>query len=300
MKEIKLTAKSPEKRLDRYLRDHLKEYSRSFLSKLIDDGFVTINNKKIKKSNQVLENDEIIIRIPLEEIELIPEKLDFDILYEDEDLAIINKPKGISVHLSPSERTGTLVNGLMNHFNNLSDSNGPERPGIVHRLDKDTSGALIVAKNNKIHEQLQELFKKRKIAKKYLTIVEGKVGENGMINDSILRDPKNPIRMILDSKGREALTFYHVLDQNEDYSLLEIDLITGRTHQIRVHFEGSGHPILGDPIYNSFPKKMNFSGQILHASELSFIHPKTGEAIEIKAPLEKEFKRALDITKLSI
>lgn len=298
MKKIEIISQENAKRLDRFLADTLEDYSRSFLSKLIDDGLVTVNNKKIKKSDGVNINDEIIIEIPLEEILLIPEEMEIEILYEDEDLAIINKEKGISVHLSPSERSGTLVNGLAKKFKSLSNINGSERPGIVHRLDKDTSGALLIAKNNKTHKKLQELFKNREISKKYLAIVHERVEEDGKIEDSIMRDPNHPIRMIIDPKGREALTYYKVLDFNHNFSLLELDLITGRTHQIRVHLEGIRHPILGDPVYNSVPEKIKLSGQILHAFELSFIHPNTGKKVFIQAPFEQEFKKALKYTNL--
>lgn len=278
-------------RLDVYLTKLLKDYSRSKIKELFKKDNVLINGEAVKPSYLVRVNDELIIKEFLKEEEIEAKNLNLEIVYEDDYLLIINKPKGILTHPSSNLLEDSVVNHLKYYTKNLSNIYGEERLGIVHRLDKDTSGLMIIAKNNEVHELLTESFKNRTIKKVYEALVLGSVLESsGTINAPILRDPISKVKMVVSSDGKEALTHFEVLNKNDFYSHLSIDLITGRTHQIRVHLAYINYPLVGDKTYG---KKDDFNDSFyLHAKELSFVHPITKESLTIKKEAPKEFLEA--------
>jgi len=293
-------------RLDIYLAEKL-DISRSLASDLISEGFVFVNNSKSKSSYKIKNNDIITGRVKLARpVVLEPENISIEILYEDEHLAIVNKPAGMVVHPSPGHEKGTLVNALMFHFSFLSDGGDDGlRPGIVHRLDKDTSGAIIIAKNSICHEKLSSMFKERKIRKKYLALVYGSFDiHEGTIEKPIGRHPRDRKKMaVVYSGGRYSLSEWKVLKSFNEVSLVEIDLKTGRTHQIRVHMASEGHPLLGEPVYGfkhplKHIKENSVRGliskfakrQMLHSHEIAFEHPFTGKFIKINAPVFEDMK----------
>lgn len=293
-------SKSQEKeRLDVYLAQILPQISRNYIQKGIKSGWITVNNKKIKTNYKIKRDDLINVEIPAPKKQSVlkPEKIPLDILYEDQDIIIINKERGMIVYPAPGNSSGTVVNALLNHTKNLSRWGGNNRPGIVHRLDKDTSGLLIVAKNDSVHRNLAEQFKKRKVKKTYLALVFGIVKENsGIIDAPIGRNPVNRTKMTVTTKNsRHAVTYFKVLERFSDYTLLEIDIKTGRTHQIRVHMEFIDHPLVGDPVYSNRINPFSIKGQALHAYKLGFKHPKTCRYIEFKAPLPKDLSIILNI-----
>ena len=260
---------------------------------------ISVNNKKSKSSYKVEKNDLIEIIIPDEkEIDLIPENIDINILYEDSDLAVIDKKAGIVVHPSHGHESGTLVNAVMYHIKDLSGINGEIRPGIVHRLDKDTSGLIIIAKNDKAHNKLSEMFKNKEINKTYLAIVKGSLGKDtGRLETQMGRDLKDRKKMsVLKTGGKTAITNYEVLDKNDKFSLVRVNIETGRTHQIRVHMKYLGYPILGDSVYGKESKSVK--RQMLHAYKLEFIHPVTGKEMIIKSEIPKDFSEVLERIKL--
>ena len=277
-------------RIDRFLGSRLEQVSRSYLQKLVKEGAVLVNGKPVKSSYKVENGDWIRLEIPdAVEPEIEAEEMDLDILYEDSDIILINKPKGMVVHPAAGHYSGTLVNGLMAHCKDeLSGINGVMRPGIVHRIDMDTTGVLIVCKNDKAHNAIAEQLKVHSITRKYYAIVHGVLKEDtGTVNAPIGRHPVDRKKMSINEKnGKEAVTHYRVLRRFRRFTFVECQLETGRTHQIRVHMASIGHPLLGDQVYG--PAKVPFSGlqgQTLHAGVLGIIHPSTGEYMEFTAPL---------------
>lgn len=285
-------------RIDRFLGSRLEQVSRSYLQKLVKDGAVLVNGKPVKSSYKVENGDRIRLEIPdAVEPEIEAEPMALDILYEDSDIILINKPKGMVVHPAAGHYSGTLVNGLMAHCKNeLSGINGVMRPGIVHRIDMDTTGVLIVCKNDKAHNAIAEQLKVHSITRKYYAIVHGVLkADTGTVNASIGRHPVDRKKMSINEKnGKEAVTHYRVLQRFRRFTFVECQLETGRTHQIRVHMASIGHPLLGDQVYG--PAKVPFSGlqgQTLHAGVLGIIHPSTGEYMEFTAPLPAYFEAIL-------
>jgi 23S rRNA pseudouridine1911/1915/1917 synthase len=291
-----------KQRLDRALAQHFPDLSRSRLQKLIAQGNVTVNGEVCTDKKQLLQTeDEIFLSIPpLEPLSVEPEPIPLDILYEDEHLIIVNKPAGLVVHPAPGNETGTLVNALLAHCDNLAGIGGVERPGIVHRLDKDTSGALVIAKNDFAHQHLQAQIQGKTAQREYLGLVYGvPKGEQGTIELPIGRHPVDRKKMaVVDKGGRNAITHWQVEERLGNYTLIAFQLETGRTHQIRVHCAAMGHPIVGDPVYSSAPAVgVNLSGQVLHARRLGLIHPVTGEKISAIAPLPQDFTKLLTVLK---
>lgn len=285
-------------RIDRFLGSRLEQVSRSYLQKLVKDGAVLVNGKPVKSSYKVENGDRIRLEIPdAVEPEIEAEPMELDILYEDSDIILINKPKGMVVHPAAGHYSGTLVNGLMAHCKNeLSGINGVMRPGIVHRIDMDTTGVLIVCKNDKAHNAIAEQLKVHSITRKYYAIVHGVLkADTGTVNAPIGRHPVDRKKMSINEKnGKEAVTHYQVLRRFRRFTFVECQLETGRTHQIRVHMASIGHPLLGDQVYG--PAKVPFSGlkgQTLHAGVLGIIHPSTGEYMEFTAPLPSYFEALL-------
>jgi len=282
-------------RLDQFLAKRLPEYSRSRLQQLIRSGFVRLNKQTTRPRQIVRGGDKIhLIEPPLEKIEMRPEPIPLDVLFEDDDLIIINKPTDLTVHPGAGQREHTLVNALLSHCTTLSGIGGKERPGIVHRLDKETSGCLVVAKNDIAHRELSKQFAARTVEKIYLALVAGKLRKpTGVIEENIGRHPVQRKRMSVSSKrGRAAKTEYRVIRSSDQASLVECLLHSGRTHQIRVHLHHLGHPVLGDKIYAPRFAK-NFPRQMLHAWRLGFRHPCTGDWRSFEASLPADFNEAI-------
>lgn len=288
-------------RLDKLLAAELPEYSRSYLQGLMKEGHVLVNEHPAKPSLRVKEDDLVIFSIPDKILpDILPENLPLDILYEDDDLLVVNKPKGMVVHPAPGHYTGTLVNAVMYHCGaSLSGINGVLRPGIVHRIDRDTTGSLLICKNDAAHRSIAAQLKEHSIRRRYAAICCGRISENDLtIRGDIGRDPKDRKRMAVvpDGTGKSAVTHVHVLQRFRDCTYVECRLETGRTHQIRVHMAHIGYPLLGDAVYagsRKFP--CHLEGQCLHAQTLGFVHPSTGEYIEITAPLPAYFAHLLKI-----
>lgn len=282
-------------RLDVFISNSLEGKSRSYIQKLIQEGHVKVNGKD-KKSNYKLKLHDFVIvnNIENESQKINPENIDLDILYEDKDIIVINKPQGMVVHPATSNYSGTLVNALLYHCDTLSTLNDDTRPGIVHRIDKDTSGVLVVAKNNKAHEVLAEQLKEHSMKREYIALVEGILKEdNGLIDKPLGRNPKDRIKMAVVQEGKNAITHYEVLKRFKKNTLVKCILETGRTHQIRVHMSYIGHPLVGDPMYGFKKQRFKLKGQMLHAKKLGFIHPTTQEYIEFQSDLPKYYKEVL-------
>lgn len=299
MREIVLNAPSGAagERADKFIADGCEDISRSYAAKLCEDGMVKIDGAAITKKYKIKGGEEILISVPEpREAEAVPEDIPLDIVYEDGDVIIVNKPQGMVVHPAAGNETGTLVNGLLYHCGKeLSAINGVIRPGIVHRIDKDTSGLLIAAKNNEAHLALSEQWKNQKPLRKYVALVNGNIKEDsGTINKPIARHPNDRKRMAVVHGGREAITHFEVLKRYGQYTLVECTLETGRTHQIRVHMASVGHSIVGDKTYGIKKEKFNLEGQLLHARTIGFIHPSTGERMEFSAELPEYFRNILD------
>lgn len=284
------------KRLDKLISEQLPELTRSAVQHLMQDGCVTISGKPVKKNTRASAGDVITVELPEpREVEIEPENIPLDIVYEDGDIIVVNKPKGMVVHPAPGNWSGTLVNALMYHCgDSLSGINGEIRPGIVHRIDKDTSGLLVVAKNDRAHQSLAEQIKVHSAGRRYFAVVYGTPREQkGTVNAPIARHPVDRKKMAVLAGGREAITHYEVLEQYAGYSYLTFLLETGRTHQIRVHMAHIGHPIIGDPLYGPAKDKWKLQGQCLHAGELTLTHPATGERMTFQAPLPAYFTTVL-------
>lgn len=283
-----------EIRIDKYLSDLFEEIPREKVKDFIKDEKIKINNKKIKPSYKLIFNDEIEISDKLFEKEKIEaEKMNLKIIYENEDYAIIDKDENVIVHPAGSIVSGTLVNGLLDHFgyDNLSHIGGDDRPGIVHRLDKDTTGLMVIAKNNSSYKYLKNLFETRKIDKEYLAICNGIFQKkSGTIQTFMDRDPNNRRKMAVTNSGRDAISKYEVISENNGYSLVKIKILTGRTHQIRVHMTYINHPLLGDPVYGNVKHKFNLDHQLLHCHKLGFTD-KNGIYREFCAEVHEDFKK---------
>ena len=298
MKEFFTVENQDGERIDRYLSEELEDRSRSYIQKLIKENHVTVNQKPVKANYRLSLGDRVEIDLPeAKEPDIKPEDIPLDILYEDKDIIIVNKPKQMVVHPAPGHYSQTLVNALMYHCGfELSGINGTMRPGIVHRIDMDTTGVLIVCKNDKAHNAIAEQLKVHSITRKYYAIVHGVLKEDtGTVNAPIGRHPVDRKKMSINEKnGKEAVTHYRVLRRFRRFTFVECQLETGRTHQIRVHMASIGHPLLGDQVYG--PAKVPFSGlqgQTLHAGVLGIIHPSTGEYMEFTAPLPDYFEAVL-------
>ncbi|MBI2251797.1 MAG: RluA family pseudouridine synthase [Armatimonadetes bacterium] len=299
MQKIKVKEKEA-RRLDLYLIPYLN-LSRSQIKNLILKKNILINNLPAKPSYKVNFEDEIEVFIPeLEESKITPLNLILEILYEDKDLLVINKPQGLVVHPAKSVKTKTLVNALIYHCKDLSGIGGVLRPGIVHRLDKDTSGIMVIAKNDKSHLDLSNQFSQRKIKKEYLALIHGTPkGEKGEIASPIGRHPKMRKKMAVISTGKLAKTYFEIIEKFKDFTLIKVKIFTGRTHQIRVHLNSIGHPVVGDQTYGKKSNLFGINSQMLHAEVLGFIHPETKEYLEFKAVLPERFKEILKILKKS-
>ncbi|MBO1004955.1 RluA family pseudouridine synthase [Pseudogracilibacillus auburnensis] len=293
--EHRVIQEEQSERLDKVITKINEEWSRSQVQQWIKEGHVKINDKIEKANYKCQVNDLILINIPSPEVlNVEPEDMELDIYYEDSDVLVVNKPKGMVVHPAPGHSSGTLVNGLMAHCKDLSGINGVLRPGIVHRIDKDTSGLLMVAKNDLAHEKLVNQLVEKTVTRKYYALIHGVIPhDHGTIDAPIGRDPKDRQSMTVIDNGKEAVTHFTVLNRFEEFSYVECVLETGRTHQIRVHMKYIGYPLAGDPKYG--PRKtLEAGGQVLHAGVLGFIHPRTNEYLEFEAPLPQYFKDILN------
>ncbi|WP_405102333.1 RluA family pseudouridine synthase [Oceanobacillus sp. FSL H7-0719] len=290
----KVTEEQNKQRIDKLLAEINPDISRSQIQTWIEDGYVQVNKAKVKANYKCQTGDEIEWQIPeVKPLEIEAENIPLDIIYEDSDLLVINKPRGMVVHPSAGHGSGTLVNALLYHCNDLSGIHGVERPGIVHRIDKDTSGLLIVAKNDQAHIGLSEQLAKREVERKYIALVHGEIPhESGMVDAPIGRDPKNRQRMAVVDNGKSAITHFRVLNRFPDYTYIECKLETGRTHQIRVHMRYIDFPLVGDPLYG--PRKtMELGGQALHAKSVGFMHPIKNEWMHFESEIPAYFAEAL-------
>lgn len=292
----KIIAEHGGERIDKFLAQKLDK-SRSLVQKLIKDELVLVNGEVVKTNYSVADGDEIDVKQLdiVDNTNIIPQPMDLDIIYEDDNLLVINKPSGLVVHPAPGHYQDTLVNGLLAYSNKLSDINGEFRPGIVHRIDKDTSGLLVVCKNNETHEALANQLSDKTLFRQYLAIVHGEIEEDeGEIIAPIGRDPRDRVKMAVVAKNsKEAQTNFKVLERYEHYTLVSCNLLTGRTHQIRVHFDFINYPLVGDPLYGIKPT-IDTKGQALHAYKLGFIHPRSGEYMEFEAKPPQEFVNTLN------
>ncbi len=294
--ELQITAEDNGTRLDSYLAEQLEGVSRSYIQKLIGDGLIQVNQKHVKANYKIKTGDQLVVEIPeAAPIDIQPEPMDLDIVYEDSDLIIVNKPVGLVVHPAHGHYTGTLVNGLMAHCTDLSGINGKMRPGIVHRIDKDTSGLLMIAKNDMAHQHLAQQLKEHSIKRAYYALVQGVISEPaGLVDAPIGRHEVDRKKMAVTFKNsKEARTHYYVKDRFARTTFIECRLETGRTHQIRVHMAYLGHPLVGDPLYGTRKNNLDFPGQALHAYALGFVHPRTGEELYFEAPLPEHFQAVL-------
>ena len=283
-------------RLDKYISNKRSNLSRVRIQKLIDEENILVNGKKTKSSYKVQKGDKIVINIPdTKEINLKSQEIPLDIIYEDNDIIVVNKEKGMVVHPAVGNPDGTLVNAIMAHCKgNLSGIGGELRPGIVHRLDKDTSGILIIAKNDKAHIEISKQIQERKVEKTYIAVVRGNINENeATINMPIGRSTKDRKKMAVRKDGKEAITHFKVIERFGNYTYLEIKIETGRTHQIRVHLSEIGHPVLGDSTYSNGKNEFGIEGQVLHAKSLKFKHPVTGKEMFLEARIPEYFEELL-------
>lgn len=293
--EQKVTEEQNKERIDKVVASMNAQWSRSQVQQWIKDGVVTVNGQAVKGNYKAKTGDDIVVTVPEPEVlDVLPEPMDLDIYYEDRDVLVVNKPRGMVVHPAPGHVTGTLVNGLMHHCKDLSGINGVMRPGIVHRIDKDTSGLLMVAKNDMAHESLVNQLVAKTVTRRYKAIVHGVIShDTGTIDAPIGRDKVDRQSMAIDENGKQAVTHFRVLERFKDFTYVECQLETGRTHQIRVHMKYIGYPLAGDPKYG--PKKtLDIDGQALHAGILGFTHPRTEEYIEFEAPLPQDFVQLLE------
>ena len=285
-------------RIDKYLSDNMEDISRSYLQKLLKEKSITVNEKEIKANYKVQEGDVVSVSVPEpEEPDILPEEIPLDILYEDDSLMVVNKPKDMVVHPSAGPLSGTLVNAVLFHCKgNLSGINGIMRPGIVHRIDKDTTGALLICKTDTCHRILAEQLKVHSITRKYRAVVQGNLKDDeGTIEGPVGRHPADRKKMAINYKnGKEAVTHYRVLERFGNATYIECQLETGRTHQIRVHMASIGHPLLGDTTYGSAKNPYHLQGQALHAMVLGFLHPVTNTYMEFTAPLPEYFLKLLE------
>ena len=298
MEKLFFTIEKGGERIDKYLSEQLEDMTRSHIQKLIKENMVRVNGMTVKSNFKLSASDQIEVEIPeLKEPDILPENIPLDILYEDQDILVVNKPKGMVVHPAPGHYTGTLVNAIMYHCkDNLSGINGVMRPGIVHRIDMDTTGSLLICKNDRAHQALAKQLKEHSITRKYHAIVHGRLKEDeGNIDKPIGRHPIDRKKMSVHcTNGREAVTHYRVLKRFQQFTYIECQLETGRTHQIRVHMSSIGHPILGDQVYGPAKCPYKLQGQTLHAKVLGITHPTTGKYMEFDAPLPDYFQGLLE------
>lgn len=299
MTEKFFTAEENCERLDLFVSERLG-ITRSAAKKLIDEGNVYLDGSPAKASHAVRAGAMVEAKLPAPKtLDLTPEDIPIDVVYEDEDIAVINKPQGLTVHAGNGHLSGTLVNALLYRLRSLSSINGVVRPGIVHRIDKDTSGLLVVAKNDAAHLSLSDQIAKKTCRREYLALCEGILKENGGTVDTFIgRHPTDRVKMAVlpEGKGRRAVTHYKVVKRyNKGYTLVHFTLETGRTHQIRVHCRHLGHPIVGDPVYGIKKQKFELNGQLLHAFRLTLSHPRTGKRMTFEAPVPAYFQRVLDL-----
>jgi 23S rRNA pseudouridine1911/1915/1917 synthase len=292
---LKVEKKDQGQRIDKFLASEYDDLSRSYIQKLIEEKKVTVNGNIVDKSYKITENDFLKIIIEEKESEIKAVEMNLDVVYEDQDIIVINKNADRVVHPAPGHHDDTIVNALLAHVDNLSAINGVKRPGIVHRLDKDTSGLLIVAKNDKSHKELAKQFKNRTVDKYYYALIEGNLAyKKGKIDAPIGRDPKNRKKMaVRKRRSKKAISRFKIIEEFKTHTLVEVKIETGRTHQIRVHFSYLGHPVVGDKKYGS-KNTLNAKRQLLHARKLAVKHPKTGKKIVFKAELKDDFKEILN------
>ncbi|MDM5297856.1 RluA family pseudouridine synthase [Bacillus pumilus] len=293
---IAVSEEQTSERLDKFLSTTEPEWSRTQVQQWVKDGLIEVNGKQVKANYKVQAGDQIKVEIPEPEaLDVEAEAMDLDIYYEDEDVLVVNKPRGMVVHPAPGHVSGTLVNGLMAHCHDLSGINGVMRPGIVHRIDKDTSGLLMVAKNDLAHESLVNQLVAKTVTRKYTAVVHGIIQhDTGTIDAPIGRDKKDRQSMtVTKENAKQAVTHFDVMERFKEFTVVECRLETGRTHQIRVHMKYIGYPLAGDPKYG--PRKtVDFNGQLLHAGVLGFDHPRTGEYIEFSAPIPQDMQAFID------
>ena len=290
---MKLVVERENERLDKYIAS-VTDYSRELVTKMLKDDYILVNGKLEKGSYKVKNGDIISIKERyVQEMDVVPKKMDLNIVFEDDYLMVINKPSGLTVHPGSGNSDNTLVNGLMYYTNNLSSVGGDFRPGIVHRLDKDTSGLMIVSKDNKCHTLLADDFKNKRIHREYVALLDGVFPQNSATIDApIERSKENFEKMTVAAGGKKAITHLRVIKKYKDYTLVKLVLETGRTHQIRVHLSYIGYPVHNDPVYSKKPS--NDFGQFLHSEYLKFVHPITGETLEFRADLPKQFAYFLE------
>ncbi|OOC60568.1 RluA family pseudouridine synthase [Paenibacillus ihbetae] len=300
IQEWVVDVESAKTRIDKYITEGLDEdVSRSQVQLWIADGHVLVNDSPVKANYKVNQGDRISLAIPAPSVvEIVPEDIPLDIAFEDRDVIVVNKPRGMVVHPAPGHVSGTLVNALMHHCKDLSGINGELRPGIVHRIDKDTTGLIMAAKNDKAHASLAAQLKEHSVNRRYLALVHGNIShDQGTIDAPIGRDPQDrKMYTVTDRNSKHAVTHFTVVERFADYSLLELKLETGRTHQIRVHMKYIGHPLVGDPVYGK-SKGIKLNGQALHAAVLGFVHPATGQYLEFSAPMPDDMEELLTILK---
>ncbi|SEF68284.1 ribosomal large subunit pseudouridine synthase D [Caloramator fervidus] len=284
------------KRIDVYLSEIIEDMSRSRIQKLIEEEKIKVNGNVTKSNYKIKANDEITVEIPDPvKLEIVAEDIEIEILYEDDDIVVVNKPQGMVVHPAAGNYTGTLVNALLKKCKTLSSINGVIRPGIVHRIDKDTSGVLVVAKNDYAHQHLAEQIKEHTVKRIYIALTEGVIKQDmGTIDKPIGRHPVHRKKMAIVENGKRAVTHFKVLERFKENTLVEARLETGRTHQIRVHMASIGHPLVGDPVYGYKKQKFKLNGQALHAKVLGFIHPRTGKYMEFSSPLPDYFEELIE------
>ena len=300
MKQInfEVLSEDADSRIDRYLAQQMPDQSRSFLQKLIREEQITVNGRPVKANYRLQPEDQVLVIVPDPQLpDILPENIPLDILYEDSDVLVINKPKGMVVHPAAGHYTNTVVNAVMYHCQgNLSGINGVMRPGIVHRIDMDTTGAIVICKNDQAHQSLSQQLKEHSITRSYRAIVWNNLKEDeGTVDRPIGRHPVDRKKMAVNEKnGKPAVTHYRVLERFGRFTYIECRLETGRTHQIRVHMASIGHPLLGDEVYGPSGKQpFRLQGQCLHAMTLGFLHPSTGEYVEFEAPLPEYFTQLL-------
>lgn len=293
-----VSASEAGERMDVFLSSAIDK-TRSYIKHLNDGGFILCNGKAEKCGKILKAGDKITVDEPEKIIAYQPEQLPIDIIYEDDDIAVINKAQGMSVHPGAGNKSGTLVNALLYRFNNLSSAGGETRPGIVHRLDKDTSGVLLIAKNDKAHLNLSNQLSRREVKKNYVALLEGNLKQDGgEIHTYIGRSPRDRKKMAVLPQGKEAITFYSVLERFSNNCFVGFDIKTGRTHQIRVHAQYLGHPVVGDKTYGYVKQKFDLNGQLLHAERITFKHPVTGKEMTFSAPVPDYFENVLSKLRL--